>query len=700
MPTTKIQTIVDKQGNTILPRTRSAAITLSDGTTTLDQAIDNAIVLKGSVAAFINLPTENLRVGDLYYITTEEVYYFWNSTSWIPLNPDETDPIFTAWDKSTGISITESQISDLQTYLTSETDPIFIAWDKSTGISITESQISDFGNYQVADPNIVSDASYVHTDNNFTTTLKTKLDGIEEGATADQTAAEIKSAYESNNDTNAFTDAEQSKLASIESGAEVNIDYTASNGIALSESDFSLDSTYKPTFDGAIFNKPIQIHGLNVTEFTPFPYSMINARCDRDGYTQFYVQNANDGPNASADMVLYNDLSDNESFLLDLGLNSSGFSSEDYPLFTSNSAYIYTGSDGTVENPSDLFIGTSSPNSDIVFFSGGFDLTNEVMRIGSDGSITIADSESSGQEFTVNGAATFNGTTEFTNTVILSGSPITDLEAATKYYVDSVAQGLSIKDSVVAGTIDTLANLTGGTIVYNNGTNGDGATLTISVAGTYNFLDSEVWDGYNNLSTEMRVLVKQQANPIQNGIYEITSSSVLTRTSDFNSDATIEPGSFVFVANGNTIAGTSWVLSTEVTNVGTDPINIQQFGGGASYSAGTNIDITNNVVSVSGTIAATKGGTGTSTVTTGDLLYGSSTNNWSKLTLGTAYKSLVVNASGTQLEWNSVALNTAAVSGTLPISNGGTGATTAAGALSNLNAASETFAIAMAIALS
>jgi len=46
-----------------------------------------------------------------------------------------------------------------------------------------------------------------------------KLDGIESGATGDQTASEIKSAYESNADTNAFTDAEQSKLSGIEDGA-------------------------------------------------------------------------------------------------------------------------------------------------------------------------------------------------------------------------------------------------------------------------------------------------------------------------------------------------------------------------------------------------------------------------------------------------------------------------------------------------
>ena len=51
----------------------------------------------------------------------------------------------------------------------------------------------------------------------------TKLDGIETGATADQTDAEIKTAYENNADTNAFTDAEQTKLAGIADGAEVNL---------------------------------------------------------------------------------------------------------------------------------------------------------------------------------------------------------------------------------------------------------------------------------------------------------------------------------------------------------------------------------------------------------------------------------------------------------------------------------------------
>tara|TARA_Y100001963_G_scaffold90286_1_gene124520 strand:+ start:5681 stop:7444 length:1764 start_codon:yes stop_codon:yes gene_type:complete len=63
---------------------------------------------------------------------------------------------------------------------------------------------------------------------------KTKLDGIEASATADQTGSEIKTAYEGEADTNAYTDAEKTKLAGIATGAEVNVqsDWDASSGDA------------------------------------------------------------------------------------------------------------------------------------------------------------------------------------------------------------------------------------------------------------------------------------------------------------------------------------------------------------------------------------------------------------------------------------------------------------------------------------
>jgi len=59
------------------------------------------------------------------------------------------------------------------------------------------------------------------SENDFTTVLKNKLDAIEASATADQTASQIKTAYESNSDTNEFSDAEQTKLSGIETSADV-----------------------------------------------------------------------------------------------------------------------------------------------------------------------------------------------------------------------------------------------------------------------------------------------------------------------------------------------------------------------------------------------------------------------------------------------------------------------------------------------
>jgi len=57
------------------------------------------------------------------------------------------------------------------------------------------------------------------TQNNFTNTLKTKLDGIEASATADQTDAQIRAAVEAATDSNAFTDADHTKLNAIEASA-------------------------------------------------------------------------------------------------------------------------------------------------------------------------------------------------------------------------------------------------------------------------------------------------------------------------------------------------------------------------------------------------------------------------------------------------------------------------------------------------
>jgi hypothetical protein len=69
----------------------------------------------------------------------------------------------------------------------------------------------------------------------------TKLDGIEAGATADQTGAEIKAAYEAEANTNAYTDAEKTKLAGIEALADVTDTANVTAAGALMDSEVDAD---------------------------------------------------------------------------------------------------------------------------------------------------------------------------------------------------------------------------------------------------------------------------------------------------------------------------------------------------------------------------------------------------------------------------------------------------------------------------
>ena len=78
---------------------------------------------------------------------------------------------------------------------------------------------------------------------------KTKLDTVEDGATADQTDAEIKIAYESNADTNEFSDAEKTKLLGIEDGATA--DQTKADIDALNIDADTLDGIDSLGFDAA-----------------------------------------------------------------------------------------------------------------------------------------------------------------------------------------------------------------------------------------------------------------------------------------------------------------------------------------------------------------------------------------------------------------------------------------------------------------
>ena len=90
----------------------------------------------------------------------------------------------------------------------------------SSGGQITSSANHDFDSGIDVTGNITVTGT---VDGRDVATDGSKLDGIESGATADQTAAEIRTLVESASDSNVFTDADHTKLNGIAAGAEVNV---------------------------------------------------------------------------------------------------------------------------------------------------------------------------------------------------------------------------------------------------------------------------------------------------------------------------------------------------------------------------------------------------------------------------------------------------------------------------------------------
>ena len=149
--------------------------------------------------------------------------------------------------------------------------------------------------------------------------------------------------------------------------------------------------------------------------------------------------------------------------------------------------------------------------------------------------------------------------------------PTSAQDAATKNYVDSVAQGLDVKASVRAAT--TAAG-----------------TLATS------FANGQVIDGVT-LVTGDRILIKNQATQTENGIYTVNASGAPTRSTDMNTGTEV-PGAFTFVEEGTTLADTGWVCTTNApVTLGSTNIVFSQFSGAGTYAAGNGITLSGNTFS-------------------------------------------------------------------------------------------------------
>ena len=166
------------------------------------------------------------------------------------------------------------------------------------------------------------------------------------------------------------------------------------------------------------------------------------------------------------------------------------------------------------------------------------------------------------------------------------GDPTQATDAVNKQYVDAVAEGLHVHEQVHAIITTPLATITGDTVTYDNGTDGVGATLTL---GTAIDIAGGDLDGDTDITVGERLIVAGESNAAHNGIYVLTSTTVLTRSEDFDTPTEMGGGDFVFVTHGTTYADTGWVLSEPVGTVGTDNVVWVQFSGAGAYTAGAGI---------------------------------------------------------------------------------------------------------------
>jgi hypothetical protein len=182
-----------------------------------------------------------------------------------------------------------------------------------------------------------------------------------------------------------------------------------------------------------------------------------------------------------------------------------------------------------------------------------------------------------------------------TGALTLHADPGSALHAATKQYVDNTASGIVAKPQVLGATTSNID------ATYNNGTAGVGATLTHNTNGAF---PAEA-GGASGWSVGKGILVKNQTNKAQNGRYFISDMGsastpyVLTRCS-YCDEASEIPGAYIFVQSG-TNAGTGWiqVVSNPATFVvGTDNIDVYQFSGSGTITAGTGITVNGNEVSI------------------------------------------------------------------------------------------------------
>jgi hypothetical protein len=270
-----------------------------------------------------------------------------------------------------------------------------------------------------------------------------------------------------------------------------------------------------------------------------------------------------------------------------------------------------TNGDGVAGNP---VVNLETVGTPVAAFFGRF-TTDAFGRVTATAAATSGDITTALGYTPVNKAGdTMTGSLSMGNFSITDlATPVVGTDAVNKNYVDAAVTGLSWKQAVRAAT--TVAGTL--TTDFENGDTIDGVVL----------------------ATGDRILIKDQGDNTENGIYTVNVSGAPTRSDDANLGTELV-GAAVYIDQGTVNADTGWSQQTaSPLTIGSSALVFTQFSGSGTYTAGTGLQLTGNTFSLITPVSVANGGTGSST-------------------LGGANTVLGVNAAGTATEYKTVTAGT------------------------------------------
>lgn len=213
-----------------------------------------------------------------------------------------------------------------------------------------------------------------------------------------------------------------------------------------------------------------------------------------------------------------------------------------------------------------------------------------------DGQITGLSNTADSTYIPISDRGAANGVASLDSNSLIPNAQIDDAYWASKVHVASVALGLIVKGASKAATTGNLAATYAAGSADASGGTGVGATLTLNSNGALSI------DGVSLLAGE-RVLVKNQTDAKQNGIYVVTNAgssgaaAVLTRATDADNsvDGEVKEGLFTFVIDGTSNARDGYILLAnasrpgDIFQLGTDNLEFSQFTGAIPVNVSSGI---------------------------------------------------------------------------------------------------------------